>query len=310
MEVAVRSLPKSMQLIAETELNESPNRVGDDIRAMINWIHSQPHLKARLEHQWILKFLRASKFSLERAKEKMDLFYTMRTIADDIFDRRDPYLPEIQLALNAGAVVPLPVVTGEPIRAIYQTTDVDPDLMSFESRIKLSCMFMDVLLEEYEEISICGLCLLIDSRGVTYKHVKQTTLHLLRKIYLCVTKAYPIRVKAIHVINMSSIALILKSLWIPLLSKKHQSKIFFYEGNGGDELYQHFPSNLLPPEYGGGGIPLSELIAQQKVKLESYSEWFINDQKYCSSEKDRPKDSPIINELFGLEGSFRRIEVD
>lgn len=52
--------------------------------------------------QWLLAFLRGSKFSLERSKEKLDMYYTMRTIVPEIFANRDPLEPKIQEILKLG----------------------------------------------------------------------------------------------------------------------------------------------------------------------------------------------------------------
>lgn len=57
-----------------------------------------------LDDQWLLAFLRGSKFSLERAKEKLDMFYTMRTVVPELLKNRDPLRPEIQDVLDLGSV--------------------------------------------------------------------------------------------------------------------------------------------------------------------------------------------------------------
>lgn len=54
------------------------------------------------DDQWILTFLRGCKFSLERAKAKLDSYYTMRTLLPEFFTNRDPMLPEIQEILKLG----------------------------------------------------------------------------------------------------------------------------------------------------------------------------------------------------------------
>jgi hypothetical protein len=46
--------------------------------------------------------LRGCKFSLERAKTKMDMFYTLRTVLPEFFMRRDPMMPELQRILKLG----------------------------------------------------------------------------------------------------------------------------------------------------------------------------------------------------------------
>lgn len=52
--------------------------------------------------QWLVGFLRGSKFSLERCKEKMEMYYTFKTIVPEFFENRDPYGPTIQEILKLG----------------------------------------------------------------------------------------------------------------------------------------------------------------------------------------------------------------
>lgn len=50
--------------------------------------------------QFLLNFLRSSKSSLQRTKEKLDYFYTIKTLAPEVFMNRDPYQGLAQDILN------------------------------------------------------------------------------------------------------------------------------------------------------------------------------------------------------------------
>lgn len=52
--------------------------------------------------QWLIAFLRGSKFSLERSKEKLDMYYTLRTLVPEFFSNRDPLDPRVQEILKLG----------------------------------------------------------------------------------------------------------------------------------------------------------------------------------------------------------------
>ena len=45
-------------------------------------------------------------------------------------------------------------------------------------------------------------------------------------------------------------------------------------------------------------------------KLESHRSWFLEDEKYGCDEKKRPGKPKTHEDLFGLEGSFRQLNVD
>lgn len=93
----VRPLSADLQKVAIEELNEDPARVESDIEALKTWIEQQPHLKARTDDQFLLAFLRGCKFSLEKAKSKIDKYYMLRSKFPDLFrlNLEDPKYLEI-----------------------------------------------------------------------------------------------------------------------------------------------------------------------------------------------------------------------
>jgi hypothetical protein len=77
--VNIRKLTPELQEKAIKELNEDPARIEKDIEAFREWIKKSPHLKGRTDDQFLISFLRGCKFSLEKAKQKYDLFFTLKT---------------------------------------------------------------------------------------------------------------------------------------------------------------------------------------------------------------------------------------
>jgi hypothetical protein len=47
-------------------------------------------LKSRTNDQFLVAFLRGCKHSIEKAKQKLDLFYSVRQHAPEIMSNRDP----------------------------------------------------------------------------------------------------------------------------------------------------------------------------------------------------------------------------
>jgi hypothetical protein len=86
----IRTLSIGLAKIAVDELNEVPERINSDIEGLRKWINQSPHLKSRTDDQFLVAFLRGCKYSLEKAKQKLDLFYTVRTHAPELIRNRDP----------------------------------------------------------------------------------------------------------------------------------------------------------------------------------------------------------------------------
>lgn len=76
------------------------------------------------------------------------------------------------------------------------------------------------------------------------------------------------------------------------------------------DLSKDVPLDVLPEEYGGNGGKLDEIASYWKSKIESYKDWFAEDQKYRNDEKKRPGKPKTTESVFGVEGSFRQLAVD
>lgn len=98
----IRSLTPALQATAEQELNESKYRIPEDLLAFKNWVLKQPHLKARTDDQFLISFLRGCKYSLEKAKTKLDSFYAMRCVLPELYNNRSLDNPKTLEILRTG----------------------------------------------------------------------------------------------------------------------------------------------------------------------------------------------------------------
>ena len=72
------------------------------VNTLRDWIEKSPHLRARTEDQFLVTFLRATKYSLEKAKKKIDMFYTLRTHIPELMLDRDPYDEKLHGIIKLG----------------------------------------------------------------------------------------------------------------------------------------------------------------------------------------------------------------
>lgn len=54
------------------------------------------------DRQLILRYLRGCKFSLERTKAKLDMYYTCKGALPDMFKGRDPQNPKLRSIIKLG----------------------------------------------------------------------------------------------------------------------------------------------------------------------------------------------------------------
>jgi hypothetical protein len=98
----VRKLTPGLAKIAAEECNETPERMAADLAAIKDWLIMSPHLNACTDDQFLVAFLRGCKYSMERVKEKLDIYYTMRTAIPELMDNRDPLSPKIMNLFKLG----------------------------------------------------------------------------------------------------------------------------------------------------------------------------------------------------------------
>lgn len=74
---------------------------------------------------------------------------------------------------------------------------------------------------------------------------------------------------------------------------------------------KYFPIEALPNEVGGKAGFIQELMDTQFKRIENFREWFLEDEKnYRVNESLRIDKSKTSSDLFGIEGSFKKIEID
>lgn len=201
MTSTVRQLPSELAKQAEAELNEVPSRVAEDLKTLREWIVKQPHLTARTgetvrnnkkwlvnprrsfpDDQFLISFLRGCKYSLERAKEKLDMFYTIRGAIPEFFANRDPQNKVLAKVMEMGLCLPLPLVDKQNNSRILLVRQgaYDPNEISVMDVMKVSYMMSDLMMLEDDYTVIAGQTIIIDLKGLSFGHIKQQSPTLLK----------------------------------------------------------------------------------------------------------------------------------
>ncbi|XP_021924883.1 alpha-tocopherol transfer protein-like [Zootermopsis nevadensis] len=118
-----------------------------------------------------------------------------------------------------------------------------------------------------------------------------------------------IRPKSMNHINMSPAFITVFNMIKLFMNEKMKSRMFVHSDM--DSLYKNVPQRLLPQEYGGEAGSLAALTEEWKKKVEARRGWLMEGEMYRSDEKKRVGGRPKTQEdLFGLDGSFRQLNVD
>ncbi|XP_075166390.1 alpha-tocopherol transfer protein-like [Haematobia irritans] len=307
----VRPLPPSLQDIAVKELNEDPSRVADDIEALKTWINQQPHLRARTEDQFLLSFLRGSKYSLEKAKSKIDKYYTLRSKYPELFSLRDVDNPKIHeiIKLGIGLVLPTPLNENGQRILLIRNGCYEPNKCNFADIMRVAQACNEILMWEDDYAIVNGFVHVMDLKGWTKEHFFQVTPSLMKKMAVYSEDAMPLRLKSSHCINAPSIFESVFNMLKPMMSEKQVNRMVIY-GSNSEKLYSTVPQKYLPKEYGGENGSIPDIIAHWEKKFLEYRDYFVDDAKYGTDEHLRPGKPIDFENLFGMEGSFRKLNVD
>ncbi|KAM7344535.1 retinol-binding protein pinta-like isoform 2-T5 [Cochliomyia hominivorax] len=295
----IRPLTPALQEVAIRELNENPKQVADDVLRLRQWILSQPHLKARTNDQFLLAFLRGSKFSMERAKQKIDRYYTLKGAIMEVFnEKRMVDYPQVLEILRLGIIlqIPIPEDEGRPCVTIIRATAYDTNKYKFEDIIRVGSMFGEIMMIEDDNSTVCGYMEIMDMVGVNGNHLFQLKPDLLRKFSVFADEAMPMRQKGTCFINVPAAFEKGFNTLKGFFSEKMKSRISV--SSTSDIIYDYVPRDYLPAEYGGTNGTMQDIIDRMEEKLLKYRDYFLDEPNYDISHM--PKRRSWLESLFGL----------
>lgn len=258
------------------ETEEARRLALDEIKRWLAEV--RPDLHARSEDKHILPFLRGCKFNLERTKEKLRNYYTMRRDRPQWFRNRNPLLPEIQELVRLGVFVPLRETFENRLVIIIRTAAHDPWKHKQNDVFKTGKMILDIAAMEEERAQIYGITAIFDMAGVGIWHAKQLTPSMIKHAVFA-WQNYHCRPKQLEFVNAPLYINVVLKVFKRFLSPKLRQRVRVHFESV-EPLHGVVDKKILPPEYGGQGESMASLTKYWSEKLVSYGEWFVEDEKY------------------------------
>ncbi|XP_013105370.2 alpha-tocopherol transfer protein [Stomoxys calcitrans] len=262
-----------------------------------------------MDNQFLIAFLRGCKYSLEKAKKKLDGFYTMRSNFPDLFSSFvDEQTARAIMRMSIGAHLPLPLGEDGPRIVLMRPGHYDPDVISMYEIMKMDVLVNDWLMLEDDHCVVSGFVHIIDFANFSAKHMLQFQPARMKRIVYYSEEALPIRVKASHLFNTGSTFETIFGLMKPLLPDKVKERMIVHPNM--ESVYEKVPLKYFPKEYGGENSSIDEIIAAGEAMYIKYREYMAEEKLYGTDEKLRPGKPIDFESIFGLDGSFRKLEVD
>ncbi|XP_055707183.1 alpha-tocopherol transfer protein-like [Phlebotomus papatasi] len=305
----IRPLTPELLKVATEELNEVPERIEKDLESLRDWLAKEPHITSRTDDQFLVAFLRNFKYSLEKSKEMIDSYYSVRSAIPEMRKDRDPISERNRQIVKTGYSLPLPKCTPSGPRIYLNRISVfDPNKFSILEILKVASMMNDVAIMDDDNAVISGHVDIMDIKDLTSAHYMAFTPSVLKKLILIAQQATPLHQKEIHYLNLPSSMMTLFNIFKKYLTEQNGVKVYVHANL--ESLQAAISKDILPEEYGGTGGKIAEITAEWERKLLEKRQWFLEDEKYGTDEKKRAGTPRTPESLFGFEGSFRQLEFD
>uniref|UniRef100_A0A182T6F6 CRAL-TRIO domain-containing protein n=1 Tax=Anopheles maculatus TaxID=74869 RepID=A0A182T6F6_9DIPT len=293
--------------IAQDELREDQAIVEQALQQMRDWIAQNPVILAcRTDAAFLLRFLRVRKFSHLAACETLERYLAARQRYPAWYSKLDTAEPWVQVMIDSQFVVPLG--RDELGRAVYlvRYANLDIDRFDVTDQVRFFTMvFESIFANELNQIA--GIVCIFDETNIPMRAFAQWSLTDIKNYIDCVTKAFPVRVKEVHVVNLPLFGATVGEWIMSCCSEKLRSRLKCYrsmeEFVGKTNLL-----SLMPKEY-GGKQEADDLKRQLKETLNHYRNVILAlddmklDAKRSATLKNQNADGGII-------GSFRKLDVD
>ncbi|XP_014219023.1 alpha-tocopherol transfer protein-like [Copidosoma floridanum] len=292
----------------EEELKKNPELKESDVQALRDWCAKQPHLPNITDTELAL-FLHSNYYRLEPTKSTIDAFYTVRTHVPEFFANRDPLsVKELRQAFNVSTVMPFERTTKEGYSVIFaKLIDFDPSKYVYNDNMKFFSMSIDLWM--YSHGTIKGHIILVDTSNVAFGHAARINPLGLKKFLYYLQEALPVRLKGLHFMNTNAAMDVILNMMKPFMKKELTEMLHLHSSL--ESLDKFIPIEFLPNELGGKAGPLMDLHRAQVKRIEEHRDWFVEEESQARvDESKRPGKGKNATDLFGVEGSFKKLDID
>ncbi|XP_057385774.1 alpha-tocopherol transfer protein-like isoform X2 [Balaenoptera acutorostrata] len=245
----VCSLTEDLVAKAREELQEKPEWRLRDVQALRDMVHKEcPNLSTSLEDAFLLRFLRARKFDYDRALQLLINYHSCRRSWPEVFNNLRPSALKEVLASGFLTVLPHTDPRGCHILCLRPDRWI-PSNYPITENIRAIYLTLEKLIQSEET-----------------------------------QDGFPIRIKAVHVVNEPRIFKGIFAIIKPFLKEKIANR-FFLHGSDLNSLHSNLPRNILPKEYGGtaGELDITAWNAALLASEEDFVREFCQPGPPCDS---------------------------
>ncbi|XP_074173715.1 alpha-tocopherol transfer protein-like isoform X3 [Rhinolophus sinicus] len=215
----VCSLTEELVTKAREELQEKPEWRLRDVQALRDMVRKEhPHLSTNLDDAFLLRFLRARKFDYDRALQLLINYHSCRRSWPEVFSNLRPSALKDVLASGFLTVLPHTDPRGCHVLCIRPDRWI-PSNYPITENIRAIYLTLEKLIQS-EETQVNGIVILADYKGVSLSKASHFGPFIAKKLIGILQDGFPIRIKAVHVVNEPRIFKGIFAIIKPFLKEK------------------------------------------------------------------------------------------
>ncbi|EUB59143.1 Alpha-tocopherol transfer protein-like [Echinococcus granulosus] len=316
---AAQKLPSKYVKLAKAQLGEDPKNIPAHVEALRRWLSSMPHLTCPDDDDFLLMFLRQSKYVHAKAQARLDNFCTlstMKSIGDIVWGTPlDLKSKTLDSYLNTGMHLPLNYMEDGKMCVWIRPGVWNPDAFSIGQNFYYAYKTIFMIASDPRTI-IGGTVVLLDFTGGTSKQVIKDP-NVMKLWARFTQEAVPLRPRRIIFYNEGKLLDTMLSVMMFYMKEKMKNRMLWC-GSDIEKAFEAEPDlrAVLPPEVGGEGEPLEDLIqANKKRFLEFYGKGDptgtikVDESKRPVSARDFLHDYKDYNaNVMGKSGTYVKVD--
>uniref|UniRef100_A0A6P7G760 Uncharacterized protein LOC114334505 n=1 Tax=Diabrotica virgifera virgifera TaxID=50390 RepID=A0A6P7G760_DIAVI len=167
--------PEKRKALMLSHFGKTNKDLEEDVKLIKEWLKTQPHLPEIPSDHIIASFICMNKFSLERTKHGIDLYYTTRSTLPCIYQFANPKTEFMKIAEESSYLLVFPkMVDDRYLVTFMKLKDCIPNYFDPYGWAAQGINIIDVILREDDNL-VLGLIIVVDNQNFKMEDVLRLT---------------------------------------------------------------------------------------------------------------------------------------